>query len=82
MITVPFGIHAEFNNLQVFDKKKIKKIINKFKPRKFDLKYVTYSKGTWRECSIEECLINQKKFKKNSFDLKSSQSVAFIKLVK
>lgn len=87
LITIPYGTHREFDNLQVFDDRKIKKIINKFNPRKFYLRYVTYNNGSWKECSSKECLINEKKLKrkyskKNNFELRSAHSVVLIKLIK
>lgn len=87
LLTVPYGLHREFNNLQVFDEKKIKSIITKFKPRKFDLKFATYNNNSWTECSSKQCLVNEKNLNKkylnkNKFDLRSANSVALVKLVK
>lgn len=87
LITVPYGTHKEFNNLQVFDDKRIKNIITKFKPKKFYLRYATCTNESWQECSSKQCIDNEKKIKnnylkKNNFDLKSAHSVALIKLVK
>ena len=87
LLTVPYGSHREFNNLQVFDQKKIKNIISKFKPKKFVLKYATYNNGCWKECSSKNCLDNEKKLnqnflKLNNFDLKSANSIALLKMVK
>ena len=87
LITMPYGTYREFNNLQVFDDRKIKKIINKFNPQKFYLRYATYNNGCWKECTNKECLSNEKKLKikyanKNNFELKSAHSVALIKLIK
>ncbi len=87
LITVPYGTHKEFKNLQVFDDKRINNIITKFKTKKFSVRYATYVNECWHECSSKKCLVNEKKLKtnylkKNNFDLKSAHSVALIKLVK
>jgi SAM-dependent methyltransferase len=87
LITVPYGTTKQYSNLGIFDEKKIKQIIKKFKPQKSYIRYATFKEGVWKECYKNECLRNEilndpNKKKLISQTLRSANSVSFIKLVK
>ena len=87
LITVPYGTSKQYKNLQVFDERKISNIIKIFKPQKSFIRYATFINGVWKECSSNECLMNENLTDVNKINtlnklLKSANSVALIKLVK
>jgi len=87
LITVPYGTSKQYKNLQVFDERKISNIIKIFKPQKSFIRYATFINGVWKECSSNECLMNENFNDVNKINtlnklLKSANSVALIKLVK
>ena len=85
LLTLPYGIHQKFNNLQQFDEKMVNKIIKKFNPSRKLIKYAKYSNKIWCECLKKEC--DKLKFANNlkyesADNLASARGLVLIKLVK
>jgi hypothetical protein len=85
LLTLPFGKRQIFNDLQQFDIQGVRKILNTFKPKKYEQKFFIYKKFGWYECLEKDCLnITFRRLnEKNPFDkAASARSVIFIKLTK
>ena len=85
LITIPFGKKAYFNHLQQFDSSDLKRIIKKFNPTDYKIKFSTYSKFQWVECNEEDCRESEIRvdLSKNTHDhLPSCRSICLIELIK
>ncbi len=84
LITIPYGKRGIYENMQQFDDKELKQIINQLKSKKKEITYFRYYENKWRMTSKNECLNiepNIKKIKNRKVVL-SSNSVALIKMIK
>lgn len=85
LLTIPFGKHQKFEDLQQFDKKMVNKIVKVFKPKKLSKKFAIYEKNRWKFCKEKQCLNIKFKHKSqnHSFDnAASARSIILMKLVK
>jgi len=85
LITIPYGKHQKFNDLQQFDKKMLDLIISKFKPKKYSLFFSIYKNKKWQICNQDDCdnIMFRHFSEKSSVDnAASARSIAMIKLIK
>jgi hypothetical protein len=83
LITVPFGIHANFGWMQVFDTTMIEKIIRVFHPASYSVSYYRYENGYWDVSSqiLSEKSVYRVDYPKNEYCV-AAESVACIELRK
>ena len=84
LITIPYGKRGIYKNMQQFDDKELKQIINQLKTKKKEITYYKNYNQKWKKVSKDECSNvepNVKKIEKQKIVL-SCNSVALIKLIK
>ena len=84
-ITLPFGKHQKFKDLQQFDKKMIDNIIKAFKPSRLEKKFAIYRNSQWEYCEERDCYNVKFKNKYNKItmdDAASARSLILMKLKK
>jgi SAM-dependent methyltransferase len=84
-ISLPFGKKQIFEDLQQFDSKMINDVINIFKPKKFNKRFVLYKNHSWIEVLEEDCLESEFRhnYKVKSIDnAASARAVVLIEMVK
>ena len=84
LITIPYGKRGIYKNMQQFDDKELKQIINQLKTKKKEITYYKNYNQKWKKVSKDECSNiepNVKKIEKQKIVL-SCNSVALIKFIK